>query len=125
MVMALRHCVDRSQLDYSTCFAGILGAARDLSAGDAWSSYLCDPAALQEYRGVALDKMDAWGLNNESMKQDSWDYVHITTWNFLPCLLRRVGAASGWAVKIAYAAWGAAIAALAYVCWTLVRVVEW
>src|SRR5258707_193096 len=73
----------------------------------------------------ALGKMDAWGLNNESMKQDSWDYVHITTWNFLPFLLRRVGAAPGWAMKIAYAAWGAAIAALAYVCWTLGRVVEW
>jgi len=73
----------------------------------------------------ALGKMDAWGLNNESMKQDSWDYVHITTWNFLPFLLRRVGAAPGWAVKIAYVAWGAAIAALAYVCWTLGRMVEW
>ena len=41
----------------------------------------------------ALGKMDAWGLNNESMTQDPWDYVHITTWNFLPFLLRRVGAA--------------------------------
>ncbi|MGA8198592.1 MAG: hypothetical protein WB814_00920, partial [Candidatus Sulfotelmatobacter sp.] len=41
----------------------------------------------------ALGKMDAWGLNNESMTQDAWDYVHITTWNFLPFLLRRVGAA--------------------------------
>jgi hypothetical protein len=73
----------------------------------------------------ALDKMDAWGLNNESMKQDSWDYVHITTWNFLPFLLRRVGAAPALAVKIAYAAWGAVIVALAYVCRTLSRVVEW
>jgi len=23
----------------------------------------------------ALGKMDAWGLNNESMTQDTWDYV--------------------------------------------------
>jgi len=23
--------------------------------------------------------MDAWGLNNESMTEDAWDYVHVTT----------------------------------------------
>ena len=60
----------------------------------------------------ALGKMDAWGLNTEAMTQDSWDYVHITTWNFLPFLLRRVGAAPDWVVKIAFAGWTAAIAGL-------------
>jgi uncharacterized membrane protein (DUF2068 family) len=60
----------------------------------------------------ALGKMDAWSLNNESMTQDPWDYVHITTWNFLPFLLRRVGAAPGWVVSSALAIWLAAIAAL-------------
>jgi hypothetical protein len=60
----------------------------------------------------ALGKMDAWSLNNEAMTQDAWDYVHITTWNFLPLLLRRVGAAPGWVVKTAFAIWLAAIAAL-------------
>jgi hypothetical protein len=60
----------------------------------------------------ALGKMDAWGLNNESMTQDPWDYVHITTWNFLPFLLRRVGAAPGWVVNATLAVWLAAIAAL-------------
>lgn len=60
----------------------------------------------------ALGKMDAWGLSNESMRQDAWDYVHITTWNFLPCLLRRVGAASGWVVDVAFAVWGSGVAAL-------------
>jgi hypothetical protein len=64
----------------------------------------------------ALGKMDAWGLNNESMTQDAWDYVHITTWNFLPFLLRRVGAAPRWVVDLAFVVWGAGIAALAWVC---------
>jgi hypothetical protein len=64
----------------------------------------------------ALGKMDAWGLNNESMTQDAWDYVHITTWNFLPFLLRRVGAAPRWVVDTAFVVWGAGIAALAWVC---------
>jgi len=49
------------------------------------------------------------------MTQDAWDYVHITTWNFLPFLLRRVGAVPGWVVKAAFAVWIAGIAALAWV----------
>jgi hypothetical protein len=60
----------------------------------------------------ALGKMDAWGLNNASMTQDTWDYVHITTWNFLPFLLRRVGAAPGWLVNSALAIWLAAATTL-------------
>ncbi len=67
----------------------------------------------------ALGKMDAWGLNNESMTYDPWDYVHITTWNFLPFLLRRVGAAPPWVVKVAFSVWGIALAALAAVLWRL------
>src|SRR6266478_8927038 len=73
----------------------------------------------------ALGKMDAWGLNNESMTQDAWDYVHITTWNFFPFLLRRVGAAPGWVVDAAFAVWAAGIAGLLLVCWRLQRMVEW
>jgi hypothetical protein len=73
----------------------------------------------------ALGKMDAWGLNNESMTQDPWDYVHITTWNFLPFLLRRVGAAPGWVVDGAFAVWGMGIATLLLVCRRLRLVVEW
>ncbi len=60
----------------------------------------------------ALGKMDVWGLNNEAMTQDPWDYVHITTWNFLPFLLRRVGATPGWVVNSALAIWLAGTAAL-------------
>jgi hypothetical protein len=60
----------------------------------------------------ALGKMDAWGLNTEEMTQDPWDYVHITTWNFLPFLLRRVGAAPAWVVRTAFGVWAAALTAL-------------
>jgi hypothetical protein len=67
----------------------------------------------------AMGKMEAWGLNNEPMMQDPWDYVHITTWNFFPFLLRRVGAAPAWVVDSAFAVWGAAIAALAFILWRL------
>ena len=67
----------------------------------------------------ALGKMDAWGLNNDVMREDPWDYVHITTWNFLPFLLRRVGAAPAWVVKTAFGVWSVSLAALAAVLWRL------
>jgi hypothetical protein len=57
--------------------------------------------------------MDAWGLNTDDMTYDQWDYVHITTWNFLPFLLHRVGAAPAWVVRTAFAIWAAAIVSLA------------
>ena len=60
----------------------------------------------------AFDRMDAWGLNNDTMSEDKWDYIHITTWNFLPFLLRRVGAAPGWVVKSLFAVWLVMLAAL-------------
>jgi hypothetical protein len=62
----------------------------------------------------ALGKMDAWGLNTDSMGYDQWDYQHITTWNFLPFLLRRMGAAPNWAVDAILSIWLTAIVALIY-----------
>jgi hypothetical protein len=67
----------------------------------------------------ALGKMGAWGLNNHAMTEDPWDYVHITTWNFLPFLLKRVGAAPAWVVHLAFAVWSVALAALAGVLWRI------
>ncbi len=72
----------------------------------------------------ALGKMDAWGLNTEAMHWDAWDYVHITTWNFLPFLLRRVGAAPVWVVDTAFAVWVVAIAKLVWVLERLRRAVQ-
>jgi len=60
-----------------------------------------------------LGKMDAWGLTTDAMSEDPWDYVHITTWNLLPFLLHRVGAAPAWVVKIAFAVWAAGVGGLA------------
>jgi hypothetical protein len=72
----------------------------------------------------ALGKMDAWGLNTDSMTYDKWDYIHLTTWNFLPFLLRRVGVAPGWVVKMAFAIWAAGTAGLVWVLARL-RSVVW
>jgi hypothetical protein len=67
----------------------------------------------------ALGKMDAWGLNTDDMTYDKWDYAHITCWNFLPFLLRRVGEAPRWVVDAAFAAWGTGIALLGGALWRL------
>ena len=61
----------------------------------------------------ALGRMQAWGLNNVPMTQDPWDYVHITCWNFLPFVLRRVGEAPAWVVRTAFVLWFAGLTGLA------------
>jgi hypothetical protein len=70
----------------------------------------------------ALGKMDAWGLNNHAMTEDPWDYVHITTWSFLPFLLKRAGFAPAWVVRCAFVVWFAAIAALIALVAQLARI---
>jgi len=67
----------------------------------------------------ALGKMQQWGLNNHAMVEDPWDYVHISTWNFLPFVLRRVGEAPPWVVDLAFAVWSIALSALGAALWRL------
>jgi len=67
---------------------------------------------MKDIVAFALGKMGVWALNNVAMTQDPWDYVHITCWNFLPFLLRRVGEAPAWVVRITFVFWYAALAAL-------------
>ena len=59
-----------------------------------------------------MGKMDAWGLTNESMSEDPWDYVHITTFNFLPFVLRRIGQAPRWLISAIAGLWSAMVVAL-------------
>jgi len=60
----------------------------------------------------AFGKMDAWGLNTDSITYDAWDYQHLTCWNFLPFVLRRMGAAPRWVVDVTLVAWIGSIAGL-------------
>ena len=74
---------------------------------------------LENIAAFALGKMDAWHLTNQAMREDPWDYVHITTWNFLPFLLKRSGEAPEWVVTATLAVWSVGLAALAGVLWRL------
>jgi hypothetical protein len=67
---------------------------------------------LKNIVAFALHKRAAWGLNTFAMFQDSWDAAHITTWNFLPSLLRHIGQAPLWAVHVLYGVWAGAGLAL-------------
>jgi hypothetical protein len=77
---------------------------------------------LENVVAFALGKMDAWGLGTHAMTVDPWDYVHITTWNFLPFLLKRVGEAPLWVVNLAFMVWSAGLVALAWVSLRLRKV---
>jgi len=68
-----------------------------------------------------LGKMDAWGLANHAMTEDSWDYAHITTWNFLPFVLRRVGEAPAWVVNTVFTMWAATVL---FLVWMLARLLS-
>jgi hypothetical protein len=70
----------------------------------------------------ALHQRAAWGLDTFAMFQDSWDAAHITTWNFLPSLLRHIGQAPLWAVHVLYGLWAAVALALLLVSARLIRV---
>ena len=72
----------------------------------------------------ALGKMDAWGLNTDSMTYDQWDYQHITCWNFLPFVLRRVGAAPRWIVDVAFGVWAVGSAALVTALFRVGRILD-
>jgi hypothetical protein len=68
--------------------------------------------------------MDAWGLNTDSMGYDKWDYEHLSCWNFLPFVLRRMGAAPKWLVDMIFAIWSLAIGLLIVVLGVIGRRVE-
>jgi hypothetical protein len=73
------------------------------------------PLRLENVVAFALGKMDAWGLGTHAMTEDPWDYVHISTWNSLPFLLKRSGVAPMWVVNLTFFMWGAGLAGLAWV----------
>jgi len=77
---------------------------------------------LKNIVAFALGRMDQWGLTNYAMSWDPWDYVHITTWNFLPFVLRRVGEAPSWAVETIFAVWATGLVGLGLALGRLRRV---
>ena len=74
---------------------------------------------FENIAAFSLGRMDAWGLTNSDMTTDPWDYVHITTWNFLPFVLHRVGVVHAWVVRIVLVLWWTSVGLLAWTLWRL------
>ena len=72
----------------------------------------------------ALHRSAAWGLDTPAMFEDAWDAMHITTWNFLPSLLRHAGAAPLWVVHVLYGVWVAVAVTLGRAAWRLAVVIR-
>ncbi len=72
----------------------------------------------------AMGKRAALGLNTPTMFMDPWDAMHITAWNFLPSLLRHIGASPLWAVDVLYGVWIAVAVALIFASARLLRVLR-
>jgi hypothetical protein len=72
----------------------------------------------------ALHKRAEWGLNTPAMFEDAWDAMHITTWNFLPSLLRHGGEAPMWVVHVLYGVWAMVGAAFAVTTVRLIQVLR-
>ncbi len=73
----------------------------------------------------ALGRSADWAMTSQdrfpAMYQDPWDAQHITTWYFLPSLLRHIGVAPMWAVHVLYAVWIVVGAAMVVVGVRLLR----
>jgi hypothetical protein len=82
------------------------------------------PLRFKNIAAFALDRREAWHLNTPTMFEDSWDAAHITSWNFLPSLLRHIGVAPLWAVHILYGVWFAVALALVFALARLVHVLR-
>jgi hypothetical protein len=72
----------------------------------------------------ALGRRQVWGLNTPTMFADPWDAAHITSWNFLPSLLRHIGVAPLWVVHVLYGVWFAVALALVFTSTRLVRILR-
>jgi hypothetical protein len=79
------------------------------------------PLRFKNIAASVLGRREAWGLNAPAIYRDPWDAAHLTTWNFLPSLLRHIGVAPLWVVHAAYGVWLVVAVALTIACVRLAR----
>jgi hypothetical protein len=81
---------------------------------DAWTVAL----RFRNIWALATGRPMLAGVDRRGALGDSWDELHMRTWNFLPALMRHVGVAPLWVVRLLDAVW--MVMALTLVC-VLVR----
>ena len=64
------------------------------------------------------------GIDLPGAVADSWDALHVRTWNFMPALVRHVGVAPLWVVRLLDMVWVVMAAALVCVVARMARVMR-
>jgi hypothetical protein len=73
---------------------------------------------------LAIGRPMPGGIDLPGAVADSWDALHVRTWNFMPALMRHVGVAPVWVVRLLDVVWLAMAAALVCVVVRMMRLLE-
>ena len=82
----------------------------DSMGHDAWTVAL----RFQNIWALATGRPMPAGIDLPGAVTDSWDALHVRTWNFMPSLMRHVGVAPLWVVRTLDVVW--VVMAVALVC---------
>lgn len=92
----------------------------DAMGHDAWTIAL----RFRNIWALATGRPMPAGVDIPGALGDSWDELHMRTWNFLPALMRHVGVAPLWVVRLLDAVWAGMAVALVCLVVRMVRVLR-
>lgn len=92
----------------------------DAMGHDAWTVAL----RFRNIWALAAGRPMPAGIDLPGAVADSWDALHIRTWNFMPSLLRHVGVAPLWMVWLLDVAWATMAVVLVVVLVRMVRLMR-
>lgn len=92
----------------------------DAMRHDAWTVAL----RFRNIWALATGRPMPAGIDLPGAVGDSFDALHIRTWNFLPSLMRHVGVAPLWVVRVLDGVWVAMAIALVIVVWRMMLIVR-
>jgi hypothetical protein len=92
----------------------------DAMGHDAWTVAL----RFRNIWALAAGRPMPAGIDLPGAVADSWDALHVRTWNFMPSLMRHVGVAPLWVVRVLDAVWVLMAVALACVVVRMVRLLR-
>src|SRR6201996_2505781 len=73
----------------------------DAMGHDAWTVAL----RFRNIGALATGRPMPAGIDQPGAVADSWDALHVRTWNIMPALMRHVGVAPRWVVRLVDAVW--------------------
>jgi hypothetical protein len=92
----------------------------DATGRDAWTVAL----RFRNIWAMAMGRPMPAGIDLPGAVVDSWDAVHVRTWNFMPSLMRHVGVAPMWVVRLLDAVWVGMTVVLVCVVVRMVRLLR-